>query len=742
MAVYGYDADRRVIFWNRACVVLYGYEAEEALGRRLEDLIIPPAMRDGVVAAVRAWVDAGTAIPADELVLQRKNGEPVSVFSSHVMQRGIRGEQEMYSVNIELTELNRALAALAQSEANYHTLFEAIPHPLFVYDRETYRYLAVNRAGVERFGRPRDVLLQMTTQPPTGTYGPVEQVHRNRSGVPTLMEVSSHPVVWAERSARLVMAQDITARRTAERRLIEQARLLDQTTEAIVAVDVQGRITFWNRGAERLFGYPAGEMTGRQRDDLLPAGQMEGAVLLAQVLGPGDDDWRGEIRGVDRGGRSICIETSITIMRDDAGRPAGRISVSADISRRKALEAQIVQAQKMEVIGQLAGGVAHDFNSILMAMNLNLEMLAMDLRANAGATGMVCDLKTMIQRAAKLIEQLLLFARKRAMKMQIVDLQVALPGVTKMLHRLIGADITLVVTGPEGSLWVEADAIMLDQLVLNLAMNARDAMQPGGTLTIETALRELGAADVRAGAAPGDYACISVSDTGCGMAPEVLARAFEPFFTTKEVGKGTGLGLSTVHGIVHQHHGWVTVESTVGAGTTFRVFLPLSPPPESHVDEPAALTVRGGRETILLVEDDDVVRRLCSAMLLRLGYRVLACSDGPKAMLTWEQNRGSIDLLLADIVMPNGMSGLQLTERLRVLQPSLSVVLMSGYHNEIIKAEEISVKGIRFVSKPVDFATLAAVIRDCLDLTGMVDTAAIPVPADLDAARPEAEAVR
>ena len=735
IAVQGYDRDRRVIFWNRASELLYGFTRAEALGQLLETLIIPPPMREGVVAAINSWHCTGVPIPAAELELQRKDGSAVSVFSSHVMQLNSRGEPEMYCVDIELTERNRAQAALALSEANYRTLFEVMPHPLWVYDFETCVFLAVNSAAIDHYGYTKEEFLQLKLQdiffaddlsaltrhingvPDEGRYGPAEWRHRKKNGEIILVETVSHSLAWTGRRARIVMAQDITTRRAAERRIIQQAELLDKTTEAIVVVDLDQRITFWNRGAERLFCYTATEMRGRTLEEMFTLGNVTDASKLAEALGHVESDWRGEINGIDRNGRSLCIETSIAVIRGDTGQVTGRLSVSTDITKRKALESQIVQAQKMEVLGQLAGGVAHDFNSILMAITLHLDMLEMDLRSNLPAVAMLGDLKTMTERASTLIGQLLLFARKHAMKLETLELNTALNGVAKMLQRLLGAEISLEFRESSAPLWIEGDVAMLDQVVMNLCVNSRDAMPKGGKLTLETSLVHFSTENSRAPVETrqGSFACLRVSDTGCGMKSEVMAHAFEPFFTTKDAGKGTGLGLSTVHGIVHQHQGWLTMESVVGRGTTFLIYLPISSRTVPDTLAAAEASIKGGKETILLVEDDEIVRRSCAAILLKFGYHVLPSADGQSALQTWGKNPGAIDLLLTDMVLPKGMSGLELSEQLLLKRPSLSVVIMSGYNPEIMKADGLLARGFKFIQKPIRAAVLASVIRSCLD---------------------------
>ncbi|MFT3831429.1 MAG: PAS domain S-box protein [Opitutaceae bacterium] len=734
IAVQGYNRERRVTFWNRASEQLYGYTRAEALGRLLEDLIIPAPMRAGVIAAIEHWHATGEAIPAGELVLRHKNGSPVSVFSSHVMQQDSLGEPEMYCVDVPLAERDRALSALAASESNYQNLFEAVPHPLYVFDLGTLAILAANRATSVCYGYAPEELRRMCvlalpapeqvdrvrniirSNPLGADFGPAESLHCRKDGQVLLCEISSHAVRWAGRDARMVLVQDITARRAAERRISGQAALLNKTAEAIVVIDIEQHITFWNRSATRLFGAEPSSMLGRPLVELTTGGHPVQAAF-ARTFAETKKDWRGEISTVDTAGRPLFLDISIATVRDDDGAPTAFLSITTDITLRKSFEAQSIQTQKMEVLGQLAGGVAHDFNSILMAMTLQLDVLGMDQRCHPATKTMLGDLKAMMQRAAKLVDQLLLFARKHAMEVRPLELNKALDDVLKMVRPLLGPNILLELAPAESALWIEADSCMIDQIVLNLCVNARDAMPQGGTLSIGLACVQLDQAAARAEpqARPGSFACLSFRDIGCGMGPDVIAHAFEPFFTTKEVGKGTGLGLSTVHGIVHQHRGWIAVDSTVGVGTVFRIYIPVSEVAGVAGAETGERTLPIGQETVLLVEDDIAVRRLCSVILVRLGYRVISCADAPEALALWEENSGTIDVLLSDLVIPGPMDGRALAARLREAQPALGIVLMSGNNAEIIKAGELAAPGSFFVQKPVDSEALARAVRQCLE---------------------------
>lgn len=311
-----------------------------------------------------------------------------------------------------------------------------------------------------------------------------------------------------------------------------------------------------------------------------------------------------------------------------------------------------------------------------------------------------------------------MFSRRSVLAVKPLDLNEVVGNLLKMLNRLIGEHINLSFDGGAGLPSVPADAGMLEQVLMNLVVNARDAMPKGGQIAITTQCAEFGPADpgVDPNRQPGRFVCLGVADSGCGMDSATLKRVFEPFFTTKEAGKGTGLGLATVHGIVAQHKGWVEVESQVGVGTTFRVYLPAVEPSRKEFSHSTGTElIRRGKETILLVEDEPKVRRLVSGVLRQLGYQVYEAANGPQAMILWRMHSPEVDLLLTDMVMPEGMNGLELTERLKDLKPGLKAIISSGYSAEIAQAGVPSRPGVDYLPKPYEAKTLAAAVRSCLD---------------------------
>jgi nitrogen-specific signal transduction histidine kinase len=399
------------------------------------------------------------------------------------------------------------------------------------------------------------------------------------------------------------------------------------------------------------------------------------------------------------------------------GAPLYYVGLLEDVSGRRLLQEQLLQSQKMESIGRLAGGVAHDFNNLLTAIMGYTEMLRQDLPPDHPGQTFVDEVSKAGGRATALTTQLLAFARRQVIEPRVIDLNAVVSDTEKMLRRLVGEDIEIVTASEPDLGAVEADPSQVHQILVNLAVNARDAMPSGGTLIIETAnalLDELYARshlEVR----PGRYVLLSITDTGVGMPPEVQSHLFEPFFTTKELGKGTGLGLATCHGIVKQAGGHITVTSAPGHGTTFRIFLPRVERASADA-VPAVLKppLRGGHETVLVAEDESAVRGLASLTLRAHGYTVLEASTGTEALALVERGTRVIDLLVSDVVMP-GLNGRDLAERFRVLRPGIPVLFISGHAETTIAHQGILDAGVEFLAKPFTPDRLARRVREILD---------------------------
>ena len=430
--------------------------------------------------------------------------------------------------------------------------------------------------------------------------------------------------------------------------------------------------------------------------------------------------YRAEHRILRPDGTERIVLEQAELMHDDTGRPVRMIGTVQDITEVKNLEARFRQAQKMEAIGQLAGGVAHDFNNALEVIRLHADLVLMKAsQLHPEVAEGLKQIAAASDHAASLTRQLLAFSRKQVMQAKSLNLNDVIGNLTKMLNRIIGEDIQLQCTYANRFPFVFADPGMIEQVLINLAVNARDAMPQGGRLLIATDRITLDdrSAELQPDARPGRFAWFTVTDTGTGIAPEHRSHLFEPFFTTKPVGKGTGLGLATVYGIIQQHRGWVEVSSTVGSGTTFKIFLPAVEPPPEMKSASAESIVAGGSETIFLVEDDRAVRDITRRILEKHGYTVHTAVSGPNALELWARYSDQIDLLLTDVIMPDGMSGRELVDRLRATRPELKVIFVSGYGTEIMGTDGDFLRQNQclFLQKPSSSQTLCRTIRDCLD---------------------------
>jgi PAS domain S-box-containing protein len=530
------------------------------------------------------------------------------------------------------------------------------------------------------------------------------------------------------RASNQKLQKEIAERvRTEEALRAAQARLnylVTQSPAVIYSLKTDGEKDAFSWTSESIFqitGYTAAEAC---RPDWwsthVHPGDLDEAVSgRTRILA--DDKFAVEYRIRHKDGQYRWVRDEQRVARDAGGRPAEIVGTLMDITERKLLEERLRQSQKMEAVGQLAGGIAHDFNNLLLVMRGHAELLLLrNGEHSPQTTESLKQITTAAERAAGLTRQLLAFSRKQVMQPQPLLLNDVVANLTKMLQRVIGEHIQLQCHYAPQLAHVEADAGMLEQVLVNLVVNARDAMPDGGRLLITTAEATFDQAYARVNhdASAGTFVCLTVSDTGAGIAPEHLPRIFEPFFTTKEVGKGTGLGLATVYGIIKQHHGWIDVSSQPGAGATFKIYLPaVKAPPAPAAKGAPEKEPRGGAETILLVEDDEPVRSLTRRLLENFGYRVREAASGREALAKWNGQSAEFDLLLSDIVMPQGVSGLDLAARFRTQRPALKVVFMSGYPAEAAgKDPAVFCKPrTRFLQKPSPWRDLLRTVRQCLD---------------------------
>ncbi len=621
-------------------------------------------------------------------------------------------------------------------------LLESIPDATVAVDRDG-TILQINSQVQELFGYERDELIgtkvemlvperlrtehrahraKFAAHPKTRRMGAeLELYGRRRDGSQFPVEISLSPVAVDGRIVVLSAIRDVSERQRMERELrrvseemhrqtVEQlgeyrsrlASIIDSSEDAIIAKTLDGTITAWNKGAEHIYGYTAEEMIGKNISTLVPADRPNEIPEIMRKIAHGESVEHYESVRVTKDRRQLNISITVSPLRDATGEIVGASAIARDITAQRKAEEQLRQSQKMEAVGRLAGGVAHDFNNVLGIINACAEFLRDRIETGSEPAVYVENIRKATERGAALTRQLLAFSRKQVVKPVLLDMNDRLKEISRLLRPLMGDDVEIVVRPRSESTIVEADPGQLDQIIMNLAVNARDAMPKGGRFILETDLVEFDQhfADQHQPLKPGKYVMLAVSDSGVGMDKATLSRIFEPFFTTKEQGKGTGLGLATVYGIAQQAGGHIWVYSEPGQGTTFKLYLPsaedkLKATPIAQAAEAAPKRLA----TILLVEDDEIMRSLTRQMLKEQGYTVVEASHG-KAALEWMQaNHGQpIDLLLTDVVMP-AMSGPELAERLSALHPKLKIIYMSGYTGELMEASERLKRGI-LIEKP------------------------------------------
>ena len=658
----------------------------------------------------------------------------------------------------DISERQRATEHLSEQERQYRTLFDAHPESMWVYDRETLRFLAVNAAAVSRYGWTREEFLAKTI----ADIRPADDLPRFREFVDKLadkltdsgdwrhvlrdgrvisVEIASHPLLFQGRAARLVVARDVTARRAAEQAVRGADALRKIASRATRlggwAVDLANRRVVLSDEMRELLGAPAGSGITVDQGIAEFCDEEWRDVLLGHFLRCCDEgvSFDIEVQLVPRGGRRFWGRIVGEAECDDQGRIVRINGAMQDISarkqaeqERKGLEAQLQQSQKLESVGLLAGGVAHDFNNMLGVIVGSAEMAMEEIDASQPAHADLIEIRKAAQRSAELTRKLLAFARQQPVETMVLDLNETVPGMITMLRRLIGEDIQLV-WQPAATLWaVMMDPSQIDQILTNLCVNARHAIADVGVVAVSSANCVVDGAfcATHADAVPGEYVRLTVRDTGCGMDPATLSRIFEPFFTTKAIGEGTGLGLASVYGAVRQNGGFIAVSSALGQGTTFEIYLPrqetwVRPARRSGVVALASF----GHETVLLVEDEAAMLRLASRVLEAQGYTVLSASSPAEALRIAAGHAGEIHLLLTDVVMP-AMNGRDLANALLKIRPHLKQLFMSGHTADVIAHRGMLHIGVPFIQKPFGPDALAAKVREVLDHSAGIGAAGLP----------------
>lgn len=730
---------RNIQWSNSTHCAMFGYAAEEICGMDASALYVRTEDYERVGREASVMIPQGLYFTA-EVELRRKSGVR---FWCLIQGRAIDPKDLSAGaiwMLMDVTERKQAEEAIRKSEENFRSVIENAPVGIFQFTDD--RVLVTNPAAARMFGyeSPEEMIAQTVSpealfaQPEqprrlireameSGTYAQYEVENRRKDGSTFTANLWARTICDAAGDFKIMegFIEDVTERKRAKAELLKMSRAIEQSPVTIVITDLAGNIEYVNPAFSRQTGYTREEALGKN-PRMLNSGKMarEDYKILWDTILAGRD-WRGEFMNKAKDGRLFWESAVISPIVNKAGQVTHFLAVKEDITQRKHLENQLRQAQKMEAIGQLAGGVAHDFNNILTATLMHLGLLQENPNLSAGTKESLKEVEKETMRATNLTRQLLLFGRRQSANVEELDLNERIGDLLKMLRRLLGENIGIATQFSSKGTWVKADAGMLEQVVMNLCINARDAMPGGGILTLGTTLVDLESepAGRHPEARPGRFVCLSVTDTGCGMDQTVLGRIFEPFFTTKEVGKGTGLGLASVYGIVKQHEGWVEVESELGFGSTFRVYLPAGATP---LDAPAipgtAEGIKGGSETILLVEDELPLRRMVALCLRKLGYAVLEAGTGPEALRIWDQHHQEIQLLLTDMVMPEKMTGFELAKQLKKQKGSLQVIISSGYSVDMVGSPLIAESEITFLPKPYATPVLAKIVRRCLDVGG------------------------
>jgi PAS domain S-box-containing protein len=733
-----HDRQGRFLFANRKTHAIHGYDEREFMALNLRDVDVPESAAL-IEERLRTVAEQGEA--SFEVVHRRKDG---TTFPLHVFVKQVdwQGGPAVLSIATDITDAKRAEAEIGR----LHRAVESSGEVIFLTDCDgTFTYVnpAFTRvygfAAAEVVGHTTPRILKsgvMTSKDYeafwkmllSGQVVQGELVNKTKDGRPIVIESAANPIFddGGNIVGFLGVQRDITERKQHERSIQEAQQrfqaVFDGSLDGIAIVR-DGVHVQVNRAHAAMFGYEPQEVVGKRTFELVvPEDRARTMALEADIDAGSAMPHATEFGGLRKDGTTFPAE--ITIGQRVLQGESFLIGIVRDVTERRradvdkaALEAQFQQAQKMESVGRLASGIAHDFNNLLTVINGMSELVLAEVSHDSRVHADVQEISHAGERAARLTRQLLAFSRQQILEPRVLDINTVVAGMESLLRRLLGEDIDLLVVAAPRLGHAKVDPGQIEQVISNLAVNARDAMPRGGQLTIETGnvtIVEASAGQRGEAVPPGSYVRLAVTDSGVGMDEDTRARIYEPFFTTKGPGKGTGLGLSTVYGIIKQSHGFIEVDSEVGRGTSFTVYLPqVAEAAGTDRQGPAAVS-NAGTETILVVEDNAGLRKLATRVLASAGYHVIGAASGEEALRLLEHHDGPVHLLLSDVVMP-GMNGRQLAEQIAPARPRMKVLLMSGYTDDAIVRHEVSDAEVPFLSKPFTGVALLQKVREVLD---------------------------
>jgi len=717
--VVALDTEGRIRRFNVACEKLTGWRSEEVLGHHFGDLFLPEDCRREVLAVFDSLVAGETPLEFENEWMTKTGERRLIEWHNSVLRDSAGDVSLVIGTGIDITEERERAVILREQDARMRAMSDASPLGMFmtdpdgqcVYVNERYATLS-GLAESDCLGRgwikalhpdDRENVVQLWNDYAHSSMSHLALVTRYGTSDDDFrwVQVKAAAVEEAGRLLGYVgTVEDITLMRHREDLIREQADLLDHANDAILVRDMEDRLIYWNASAERIFGWSAGEALGRRAIDLIYGGKIEKTLDAARKEVIEKGRWKGDLFPQDRQGNPIVVQASWTLIRDDAGRPKSILSISSDVTKNRELEQQFFRAQRLESLGVLAGGIAHDLNNVFAPIVMAVDTLREELEGTESDETLEM-LAESASRGADLVRQVLLFARGSEGPRGAIDLMPLISEIRRIVVETFPKSISLQEELDTGLWQVNADPTQLQQVILNLCVNARDAMPSGGTLTLRVQKTELGRSQSHAAQhqRSGPAIAIEVEDEGEGMPPEVVNRIFEPFFTTKAAGQGTGLGLSTALSIVRSHGGDLTVDSRPGAGSTFRIVLPaILKNTLRTVREPAIVHDSEGRR-ILVVDDEAAIRNVSARLLSSRGYEVMTAENGQEAIERFREQHGAIPVVLLDMAMPV-MDGTAAIPILREIDPEVKIIAASGLsvnHN----AQDTGFSGVDyFLQKP------------------------------------------